>query len=194
MATAPLKINLSERFKNQKNRADSADLFVFEPSKKIDFQRSYITFSETSKLKNLGHQVQYLAAADVDGAVIITTPQEVALLDVRKEISFCKKVGLPIIGVVENMAAFVCPKCKGESVIFPPTSGGAEKMCAEMGIPLLGRLPLDPRIGKCCDEGKSFLAEIPDSPAAKSFLEIIQKIQAVCKTKTQESVEAMETT
>jgi len=138
--------------------------------------------------------VQYLAAADVDGAVIITTPQEVALLDVRKEISFCKKVGLPIIGVVENMAAFVCPKCKGESVIFPPTSGGAEKMCADMGIPLLGRLPLDPRIGKCCDEGKSFLAEIPDSPAAKSFVEIIQKIQAVCKTKTQESVEAMETT
>ena len=61
-----------------------------------------------------------------------------------------------------------------ESQIFPPTTGGAEKMALDMKIPFLGRVPLDPRIGKCCDEGKSFLSEIPDSPAAKAYQTIIQ--------------------
>ncbi|EDK97313.1 nucleotide binding protein 1, isoform CRA_b, partial [Mus musculus] len=88
--------------------------------------------------------VQYLAAAHIDGAVILTTPQEVALQDVRKEISFCHKVKLPIIGVVENMSGFICPKCKKESQIFPPTTGGAEAMCQDLRIPLLGKVPLDP--------------------------------------------------
>ncbi|KAK2097604.1 hypothetical protein P7K49_023055 [Saguinus oedipus] len=90
--------------------------------------------------------VQYLAAAHIDGAVIITTPQEVSLQDVRKEISFCRKVKLPIIGVVENMSGFICPKCKKESQIFPPTTGGAELMCKDLEVPLLGRVPLDPLI------------------------------------------------
>jgi hypothetical protein len=65
--------------------------------------------------------------------------QEVSLLDVRKEINFCKKVGLPIIGVIENMSGFVCPKCKTETKIFPPTTGGAQKMCQEMDVPFLGQ-------------------------------------------------------
>ncbi|XP_063454439.1 cytosolic Fe-S cluster assembly factor NUBP1 isoform X3 [Pan paniscus] len=91
--------------------------------------------------------VQYLAAAHIDGAVIITTPQEVSLQDVRKEINFCRKVKLPIIGVVENMSGFICPKCKKESQIFPPTTGGAELMCQDLEVPLLGRVPLDPLIG-----------------------------------------------
>ncbi|ELW67634.1 Cytosolic Fe-S cluster assembly factor NUBP1 [Tupaia chinensis] len=91
--------------------------------------------------------VQYLAAAHIDGAVIITTPQEVSLQDVRKEINFCHKVKLPIIGVVENMSGFICPKCKKESQIFPPTTGGAAAMCQDLKVPLLGRVPLDPHIG-----------------------------------------------
>ncbi|XP_073398942.1 cytosolic Fe-S cluster assembly factor NUBP1 isoform X3 [Dendrobates tinctorius] len=124
--------------------------------------------------------VQYLSAAHIDGAVIITTPQEVSLQDVRKEINFCRKVNLPIIGVVENMSGFICPKCKNESQIFPPTTGGAEKMCSDLHIPLLGRVPLDPNIGKSCDTGKSFLAVIPDSPATLSYRTIIQKIQDFC--------------
>ncbi|KAG8558380.1 hypothetical protein GDO81_016966 [Engystomops pustulosus] len=123
--------------------------------------------------------IQYLSGAHIDGAVIITTPQEVSLQDVRKEINFCLKVKLPIIGVVENMSGFICPKCKNESQIFPPTTGGAEKMCSDLGIPLLGRVPLDPNIGKSCDTGKSFFTEIPDSPATLSTL-IIQKIQEFC--------------
>ena len=60
---------------------------------------------------------------------------------------------MPIIGVVENMAGFVCPKCSHESVIFPPTTGGAQKMCEEMGVRLLGSLPLDPHMMQCCDTG-----------------------------------------
>ncbi|XP_058013676.1 cytosolic Fe-S cluster assembly factor NUBP1 isoform X2 [Ahaetulla prasina] len=124
--------------------------------------------------------VQFLSSARVDGAVVITTPQEVALQDVRKEISFCRKVKLPVIGVVENMSCFVCPKCKKESQIFPLTTGGAEMMCRTLNVPLLGKMPLDPQIGKCCDRGHSFLAEAPFSPATLSCKNIIQRIQDYC--------------
>ncbi|XP_073697326.1 cytosolic Fe-S cluster assembly factor nubp1 [Garra rufa] len=126
--------------------------------------------------------VQYLSGAGIDGAVIITTPQEVSLQDVRKEIRFCKKVKLPIIGVIENMSGFVCPKCKNTSQIFPPTTGGAQRMCEELNLRLLGRVPLDPRIGKSCDEGKSFLTEVPDSPAAVAYQNIVQKIRDYCSS------------
>jgi len=74
---------------------------------------------------------QYLKATKSDGAIIVTTPQEVSLSDVRKEISFCRKTNIPIVGVVENMSGFVCPNCKCESQIFPPVSGGAEKLCKD---------------------------------------------------------------
>ncbi|XP_075293098.1 cytosolic Fe-S cluster assembly factor NUBP1 isoform X5 [Opisthocomus hoazin] len=135
--------------------------------------------------------VQYLGAMRIAGAVIVTTPQEVSLQDVRKEISFCRKVKLPIIGVVENMSGFVCPKCQNcntliftlsqnESQIFPPTTGGAEKMCQNLNVSLLGKVPLDPRIGKSCDSGQSFLAEAPDSAATSSYRSIIQRIQEYC--------------
>uniref|UniRef100_A0AAY5EWI9 AAA+ ATPase domain-containing protein n=1 Tax=Electrophorus electricus TaxID=8005 RepID=A0AAY5EWI9_ELEEL len=118
--------------------------------------------------------VQYLSGAGIDGAVIITTPQEVSLQDVRKEIRFCQKVKLPIIGVVENMSGFVCPKCKNTSQIFPPTTGGAQRMCEDLSLPLLGQVPLDPRIGRNCDQGKSFLNEVPESPASMTYRTIIQ--------------------
>ncbi|XP_068672439.1 cytosolic Fe-S cluster assembly factor NUBP1 homolog isoform X1 [Montipora foliosa] len=147
--------------------------------------------------------VQYLSNTYVDGAVIVTTPQEVSLLDVRKEINFCKKVKMPVIGVVENMSGFVCPKCKivglchqlisnlltadtKESKIFPPTTGGAVKMAAEMEVAFLGQVPLDPRIGRCCDEGKSFLSEVPESPAADAYKQIIQKILDYCADKSED--------
>lgn len=131
--------------------------------------------------------VQYLAAAHIDGAVILTTPQEVALQDVRKEITFCRKVKLPIIGVVENMGSFVCPKCKKESQVFPPTTGGAEAMCQDLKVPLLGRVPLDPHIGKSCDKGQSFFVEAPDSPATAAYKSIIQRIQEFCNSHQSEN-------
>uniref|UniRef100_A0A8C5Q9X8 NUBP iron-sulfur cluster assembly factor 1, cytosolic n=1 Tax=Leptobrachium leishanense TaxID=445787 RepID=A0A8C5Q9X8_9ANUR len=126
--------------------------------------------------------VQYLSASCIDGAVIITTPQEVSLQDVRKEINFCRKVKLQIIGVVENMSGFKCPNCKTESHIFPPTTGGAEQMCSDFGIPLLGKIPLDPAIGKSCDYGKSYLAEVQDSPGVLSYRNITQRIKEYCNT------------
>jgi len=119
---------------------------------------------------------QYLRSTNVDGVVVITTPQEVSLIDVRKEINFCKKVGLPIIGVVENMSGFVCPKCKTETQIFAPTTGGARQMCKDLDLLFLGSIPLDPLLARSCDEGKSFISQFPDSPASKAYKEIITKI------------------
>ncbi|XP_066498443.1 cytosolic Fe-S cluster assembly factor nubp1 [Hoplias malabaricus] len=126
--------------------------------------------------------VQFLSGAGIDGAVIITTPQEVSLQDVRKEIRFCEKVKLPVIGVVENMSGFVCPKCRNTSEVFPPTTGGAARMCEELKLSLLGKVPLDPRIGRSCDEGKSFLNEAPDSPAAAAYHSIVQSIKSYCSS------------
>ncbi|THH18056.1 hypothetical protein EW146_g2856 [Bondarzewia mesenterica] len=123
--------------------------------------------------------VQYLKESGIDGAVVITTPQEVALQDVRREIDFCRKVGIRVLGVVENMAGFVCPGCKMESQIFKPTTGGAKKLAQDMGVEMLGSVPLDPRIGKSADYGVSFLDEYPDSPATTAYLEIIDRIKQI---------------
>ncbi|KAJ2864219.1 cytosolic Fe-S cluster assembly factor nbp35 [Coemansia erecta] len=127
--------------------------------------------------------VQLLRESGITGAVIVTTPQEVALLDVRKEIDFCRKAQVPIIGVVENMSGFVCPGCKGESQIFYPTTGGAQKMCKDLGVPLLGSIPLDPSIGRACDFGSSFLDTCPESPAARAYLDIIASIKRAVEPK-----------
>lgn len=124
---------------------------------------------------------QLLQGAGIDGALIITTPHELSLVDVRKEINFCKKVGIPIMGVVENMTAFVCPKCSKESVIFPASPlGSVEQMCAEMTCTYLGSVPLDPRIARCCDEGETFYCKHPESPAVKKLNIIKQKIIDYC--------------
>lgn len=119
---------------------------------------------------------QYLKCTSVDGVVMVTTPQEVALLDVRKEINFCRKVGLPIVGVVENMSGFVCPSCATETQIFQASTGGAEKMCEDMGVPFLGAIPLDPRLGRACDEGLAYFEVVPDSPAVTALNAIRDKI------------------
>ncbi|EOQ99817.1 hypothetical protein E3P92_02013 [Wallemia ichthyophaga] len=120
--------------------------------------------------------VNYLKESGIDGAVLITTPQEVALQDVRKEIDFCRKTGIPILGLVENMSGFVCPNCKGESEIFAASTGGAQALADEQGLELLGKVPLDPRIGQSSDYGLNFLEEYPDSPATTAYLDIIDKI------------------
>ncbi|CAK5273956.1 unnamed protein product [Mycena citricolor] len=123
--------------------------------------------------------VQLLKDSGIAGAVLLTTPQEVALQDVRREIDFCRKVGVRILGLVENMAGFVCPSCKTESQIFKPTTGGGKRLAEEMGIELLGSVPLDPRIGKSADYGVSFLDEYPDSPASIAYLDIIDRLKEI---------------
>lgn len=124
--------------------------------------------------------VTYLSQAGLTGAVVVTTPQEVALLDVRKEIDFCRKTGIEVLGVVENMAGFVCPGCQKSSQIFKATTGGASKMCDQLGVTFLGSLPLDPKVAKCCDEGRNFFDELPDSPVVKSVQEVVQKLVERC--------------
>ena len=119
--------------------------------------------------------VQYLKESGIDGAVLITTPQEVSIQDVRREIDFCRKVGVKIIGLVENMSGFVCPGCKSETKIFKATTGGAEALAKEMNLTLLGSIPLDPRIGRCTDYGLNFVDEYPDSPASTAYLDIIRR-------------------
>jgi Mrp family chromosome partitioning ATPase len=118
----------------------------------------------------------FLKESGIDGALIVTTPQEVALLDVRKEIDFCRKAGIKVLGIVENMSGFVCPGCQGKSQIFKPTTGGGEALSKELGVPFLGSVPLDPRIGKACDNGESFLDLYPDSPATSAILDVVDKL------------------
>ena len=110
----------------------------------------------------------------VDGAVIVTTPQEVALLDSRKAVVFSRMVHIPVVGIVENMSGFKCPHCGDEIDLFK--IGGGEKAAKELKIPFLGRIPLDPEIVRNCDRGKPFVTANPDSPAAKAFSEITDRI------------------
>ncbi len=123
--------------------------------------------------------VSFLKESGITGAILLTTPQEVSLQDVRKEISFCRKMNVPILGIVENMAGFVCPSCTGYSEIFYPSTGGAKALCDELGLRFLGSIPLDPRIGKSCDLGVSFTDEYPDSPATKAYLEVIERVRGI---------------
>lgn len=118
----------------------------------------------------------FLKESGIDGAVVVTTPQEVSLLDVRKEIDFCKKAGIRILGLAENMSSFVCPKCTGESQIFKASTGGGKALAAEMGIPFLGSVPLDPRIGMACDYGESYFDSFPDSPACIAFKGVVREL------------------
>jgi len=117
---------------------------------------------------------QYLTKAGVDGALIVTTPQEMALLDVRKEVTFCHKVGVPILGVVENMAGHICPSCAHKSDIFPAVTGGAKAMCEEMKAAYLGSLPLDPNLLQSCEDGKCFVERHPNSAAAEPLRQLVQ--------------------
>jgi len=109
-----------------------------------------------------------------EGVVIVTTPQDVALLDSRKAVNFANQVKVPIIGIIENMAGFKCPHCGGEINLFK--IGGGEKAANELGVSFLGRIPIDPEIVNSGDSGKPFVLSNPDSDAAKSFNEIIDKI------------------
>ncbi|KAI9789435.1 MAG: cytosolic Fe-S cluster assembly factor nbp35 [Candelina submexicana] len=118
----------------------------------------------------------FLKQSGLSGAVLVTTPQEISLLDVRKEIDFCRKANIRILGLVENMSGFVCPKCTTESQIFKATTGGAESLARETGIPFLGKVPLDPRIGMSCDYGESFFDAFPDSPACRAIRRVVKSV------------------
>ena len=120
--------------------------------------------------------VEFLQACEPDGAVLVTTPQVVALTDVRKELTFCRKTGVPILGVVENMSGFVCPYCAECTSIF--SSGGGESMAREFGVPFLARLPIDPQLTRALEVGTNFLREQPASPTTLTILALARALSA----------------
>ncbi|XP_015059376.1 cytosolic Fe-S cluster assembly factor NBP35 [Solanum pennellii] len=156
--------------------------------------------------------VQLLQETGIDGAVIVTTPQQVSLIDVRKEVSFCKKVGVEVLGVVENMSGLSQPLSElkftrmtetGEqkdmtewamsymrenapemlnliacSEVFDTSGGGAAKMCNDMGISFLGKVPLDPQLCKAAEEGRSCFSDDKCQASAPALKMIIEKILA----------------
>ncbi|HUH79436.1 MAG TPA: Mrp/NBP35 family ATP-binding protein [Methanoregula sp.] len=105
-------------------------------------------------------------APNVRGAVIVTTPQDVATLDARKSAKFVEKLGLPVIGVIENMSGLICPHCGTEIDLFG--KGGGKKVAEELGIPFLGAIPLDIDMRKAGDEGRPFIIRRGDSLTWKS--------------------------
>mmetsp|Transcript_40207 Transcript_40207/g.62782 ORF Transcript_40207/g.62782 Transcript_40207/m.62782 type:complete len:214 (-) Transcript_40207:822-1463(-) len=112
--------------------------------------------------------------ANINGALIVTTPQKVSVTDVRKEISFCHKLQVKVIGVIENMSGFVCPCCEEVTNIF--SKGGGEALAEEKDLPFLGCIPLDPRVAQGEDAGVSVIAAHPNSPAVKAVLDITQYV------------------
>jgi len=111
---------------------------------------------------------------DADGAIIVTTPQEIALADVRKSINFCHQLKLPVLGVVENMSGFVCPKCGQVTDIFK--SGGGQRMAQEMEVPFFGRIPIDAQIAQACDAGTPYIYHYRKTETAKALENAIQPI------------------
>ncbi len=110
-------------------------------------------------------------------SVVVTTPQKMALADVRKSINFCKVVKLDVTGVIENMSGFVCPECNAQVDIFK--TGGGEALAREYELPFLGRIPMDPRVVVAGDDGQPYLssASAVDSPAVEAFGKVVTAIE-----------------
>ncbi|MBS3762093.1 MAG: Mrp/NBP35 family ATP-binding protein [Planctomycetes bacterium] len=111
---------------------------------------------------------------DADGGIVVTTPQGLALNDVRKCINFCKQIELPVIGVVENMSGFICPHCGEKSDIFG--TGGGETMAEEMDVPFLARIPIDPAVVLSCEGEGPHVQIHPDSATTKAFQPVVDMV------------------
>ncbi|XP_065185421.1 cytosolic Fe-S cluster assembly factor NUBP2-like [Sycon ciliatum] len=118
--------------------------------------------------------VEALREFHPDGAVLVTTSQAVAVADVRRELSFCRKTGLNVLGLVENMSGFVCPTCSECTNIF--SQGGGESFAEQSGIPFLGRVPLDPSLTASLESGSSFAEKFPGSPTFAAVQEIAARL------------------
>jgi len=116
---------------------------------------------------------------DMNGALIVTTPQEVAILDSRKAVNFAKQLNVPILGIVENMSGFTCPYCKKEIDLFG--KGGGERSASDLDVPFLGRIPIETEMVKSSDSGKPFVDFNKENPTAKIIDEIIEKIEKQLK-------------
>jgi len=118
---------------------------------------------------------------EMDGVVIVTIPSKVSQVVVKKSVTFARQLGMPIIGIIENMSGFICPHCGKKSDIFE--SGGGRKIAEELNIAFLGSIPIGQEICEDADRGKPFIVEHPNSAASKSFMEIVKKIEDFLKQK-----------
>ncbi|MCS7183433.1 MAG: Mrp/NBP35 family ATP-binding protein [Thermoanaerobaculum sp.] len=110
----------------------------------------------------------------LDGAIIVTTPQDVALIDARKGLLMFQRVQVPVLGVVENMSAFACPHCGYRTEIFK--SGGGRRTAEALGVPFLGEIPIDPEVVVTGDAGRPIVAARPTSPAAQAFVRLARAV------------------
>jgi len=117
----------------------------------------------------------------LDGVVIVTTPQDIALIDARKGLAMFQKVNVPVLGIVENMATFVCPHCGKESEIFK--RGGGKRTAEQLGVPFLGEVPLDPAVVAGGDTGTPIVAAAPGSAAAMAFVAIARAVAEATKSR-----------
>ena len=110
-----------------------------------------------------------------DGAIIITTPQDVSLLDSRKTVTFARQANIPVLGIVENMSGMVCPHCNQIVDVFK--SGGGEKTAIDMDVDFLGRVPMEPEVVLSGDDGRPVVMSRPDSEAARAFMRIVDAVR-----------------
>jgi len=118
---------------------------------------------------------------EMDGVVIITIPSEVSQIVVKKAVTFAKQLNIPVIGIIENMSGFVCPKCGEQVDIFK--AGGGKKIAEDLAVPYLGKIPIDPEICRDSDKGSPFIVEHPSSTASKAFMHIVEEVQEFLKRK-----------
>jgi len=118
---------------------------------------------------------------NVDGAIIVTTPQDLALLDSRKAVNFSRVLKVPVIGIIENMSGFVCPYCGKEINIFK--YGGGERSARELGVTFLGRVPIDPGMVIAADNGTPFVLQ-KDSKVREAFEHIVEKVREIVEKKS----------
>ena len=112
--------------------------------------------------------------SDIDGAIIVTTPQDVAILDSRKTVLFAQTLKVKVIGIIENMSGFICPHCRERTDLFK--SGGGEKSAKELKVPFLGRIPIEPGIVASGDSGKPFINSTKDTETNRVMERIIKEI------------------
>ncbi|XP_064620947.1 cytosolic Fe-S cluster assembly factor NUBP2 homolog [Lineus longissimus] len=118
--------------------------------------------------------VENIKKCNPDGAILVTTPQAVAVGDVRRELTFCKKTRIPVIGIVENMSGFVCSHCSECTNVF--SKGGGELLAEQGKVPFLGCIPLDPQLTQSLEDGKSFIDLFPQSSTRQAIVDIVEKI------------------
>jgi ATP-binding protein involved in chromosome partitioning len=130
-------------------------------------------------------QLTLSQSAPLTGAVIVTTPQDVSLIDARKGVRMFQEVRVPVLGVIENMSYFLADDGKRYDIFG---AGGGQKLAAEVGVPFLGELPIDPRVAQCGDSGEPIVRKYPDSLVAQAYLALAGK---VLETATQPQAEAL---